>query len=535
MSLSLTPLRFPASDRLRLAALPITVLASVLGLTITLTGCGSTSETASNADSGASAKAITSDGDKTTATRIDSLESVWAGVKTNPAQLNTAREASKELLWKGGAPPPLRLKALDLLISDQSPDGLADTRRFLRLRMPTETSWPVIERICAIIASNSADPQWKDMSAALVRSYVRRVPTPEDAGRPERTALLALHPGQSVEDIVFGVFTKPVEYGAPARPDDYVQKAKDAAWELLSRLDPDGSTRTRLLNTNVAGDATTRDLARSARELGVVPVTGSELAWLRGLLNEKDPRTAAWWTQTQAAVATLSSEQRKGLQFRHLEPVRWAKQARPDLLSQSREQLLSELERRLSTRRVYLKTEGLGFGEVKSRELLSDYQSTLVFGDLLSILVIDEALSDPAIQAFLFNQVLEDRADTSAEHGGVIWAAGQGGEARKGTPANSFAIRAYQPRPTQRPNDRTFIAPEEMFSDSSLALLHYHFHVQEENNRDYSGPGKGDLEYATTHGRNCLVFTSVGGGKLNVDYYQRGGATIDLGELRQPK
>jgi hypothetical protein len=40
------------------------------------------------------------------------------------------------------------------------------------------------------------------------------------------------------------------------------------------------------------------------------------------------------------------------------------------------------------------------------------------------------------------------------------------------------------------------------------------------------------LDYANRMGRNCLVFTSISDGVINVDYYQSNGAVIDLGEIK---
>ncbi|HMN42928.1 MAG TPA: hypothetical protein PKE29_18960, partial [Phycisphaerales bacterium] len=117
----------------------------------------------------------------------------------------------------------------------------------------------------------------------------------------------------------------------------------------------------------------------------------------------------------------------------------------------------------------------------------------------------------------------------SADQGGVVPGSVRGAKAVAGPGA--FALRSYPPRTTERKDDRTFMAAEAMFKDSPRAIAHYHFHVQKPNNSDYAGPGRGDLEYATTHGRNCLVFTSVREGVMDVDYYQNNGVVIDLGEI----
>lgn len=461
--------------------------------------------------------------------RIQALEAAWAEGASEPARLPAARGASKEILWKGSAPTVLRQRALQLLLTDGSEEGLADTRKFLRLRLPTETQWPVVVDICKAIGAHAGDAAWQDQTASLVRSYSRKVPVPPDVDRPERGALLLLHPGQDISTIAFAVFVHPAESGAPASPDDFAEKSRQGAWDLLGRIDPDGSRRTTLAAGEASNDPAVREINRCARELGVVPITGSELAWMHSVMDEKERRNAPWWGAAAQAVASLRAEQKVGLQLRHIEPVRWASANHSDWMSAGREELLGELNARLAGRRIWLKTEGLGAMDEKSKETARDWAGELAWGDLLAILVLDEAVHRPGVIAELFKQAAQDQADTTTEYGGVLWGAEQGGaEVEKN---GKFSLRAYQPRPMQRKDDRTFIAPEEMFTDSGRALAHYHFHVQGVNNRDYAGPGRGDMEYAATHGRNCVVFTSVREGAMDVDYYQRNGVVIDLGEI----
>ncbi len=461
--------------------------------------------------------------------RIIALDSLWAEAGKDPARLPAAREASKDTLWKGNAPQILRQRALALLLTDTTPEGMADTRKFMRLRLPTEGQWPLVVDFCKAMEVRSKDAAWQDQTASLVRSYARKVPVPPDEDRPERDALLALHPGKDLSAIVFDVFVRPSENGAPKIPDDSAEKSRQAAWDLLGRIDPDGSKRTALAAGEASNDPSIKEINKCARDLGVVPITGSELAWMHGLADEKDRRNAAWWSAATQAVGTLRADQKAGLQLRHIEPVRWAIVNHSEWVAASRDQLLNELNARLATRRIWLKTDGLGQMEEKSKETPKDWASQFTWGDLLTVLVLDEAIHRPSVIAEMFKQAAMDHADTTTEYGGVLWSAEQGGvETEKG---GKFAVRGYQPRTTQRKDDRTFIAPEEVFTDSGRSLGHYHFHVQTPNNRDYAGPGRGDLEYAANHGRNCIVFTSVREGAMDADYYVRGGIVVDLGEI----
>lgn len=478
--------------------------------------------------------------------RIKALEQTWAGAKDDPARLPAARDAMKDVLWKGGAPSPLRQRALALLLEDESAAGMADTRNMLRLRMPTEGQWQVLVEMCEAVQKRAGDAAWKEMTAALVRSYARKVPVPPDPDRPERVALVALYPNTDLTAVVYEVFVQPRENGAPARPDDYVEKARTAAWDLLGRLDPDGSKRTALIAADNRDEAALRELTKSARELGVTPLTGSELSWLRNVSNAKDAKNAAWWGETVKAIAALTPEQKTGLAFRHLEAVRWAAAHNSEWSRASKEALFAELSGRLKDRKMWRKADPSDTGQVP-RETLKDWQGELAWGDLLVMLVLDDALREPAIRAELFRQAESDMADESTEHGGAMWAKEQvptaviatsGKDASRDAGAGigeQFVVRGFPPRPAQRVNDRTFVASDEMFQQSGRALAHYHFHVQTSNNADYAGPGRGDFEYADMHGRSCLVLTSVRKGVLNIDYYQRGGAVVDLGEIVEGK
>lgn len=494
------------------------------------------------------------DGNAGTTKRISAVDKLWEEVEAGRADRAAGRETLKQILWKGSAPSPLRVHAFGKLAGDQSPEGRADTRNFIRLRLPTESQWPVIEAMCKYAAEQAGQADgaaaWRTVAPALVRSYARKVPVPPDPDRPERDALLALFPGERIEQIAFNVYLDPeMKSGEEIKtPAEIAEKQRQAAWELLGRLDPDGSLRREFLATAPADQPAVAMLARLAKELRVVPVTGSELAWASSLVESKDPAASSWWASVQGAAAALSESQAAGLQLRHLEAVRWAASNRAEWTRMEREALLSELGSRLESRRKWRKSEGVGAGEMQSRELLSDWTDRLAWGDVLTILVIDEAIRDRRVVESLFEQAAADRADTSGEYGGLLFATestpmsaavGTNPMKPKWDDAGSagFMVKGYSARPAQRVNDRTFVAPDDMFvaeGAGGRALAHYHFHAQSVNNADYAGPGFGDHEYAATHGRACLVFTSVRPGVLNVDYYQRPGRVSTDGSTATP-
>src|SRR5205085_1101237 len=132
------------------------------------------------------------------------------------------------------------------------------------------------------------------------------------------------------------------------------EKIRTDAWELLGRLDKDGSKRAallagddRLAGINAAADPLLGDLRAAAHDLRAVPVTAAELEWarsLRGQGSAANPKNAAWWEEATAALARLTDDQIRGLQIRHAEPVRWASRFHPEWLSADRGALKSELE-----------------------------------------------------------------------------------------------------------------------------------------------------------------------------------------------
>ena len=70
---------------------------------------------------------------------------------------------------------------------------------------------------------------------------------------------------------------------------------------------------------------------------------------------------------------------------------------------------------------------------------------------------------------------------------------------------------------------------------SDAAPFHYHLHAQEYRYAEYAGPSHQDELYAAEQARCCLVFTFVSRDAMDVDYYQPGRVTIDLGEIRRPE
>jgi hypothetical protein len=378
--------------------------------------------------------------------------------------------------------------------------------------------------VITAISRRAESAGWRELTPALVRSYSRKTDPPPDAQRPERKALLALNPGRSIDEIAYAVFTQPVTGTSAAQ--ERARKAKLAAWELLSRLDVDGSRRAAMLAADPSGtdDTTLTDLRACAADLGCIPLTASQLDWLTRLRAFDDARVGAanraWWAEAKLAVATVPSDRTAGWSLRNVEALRWARTNRPGLIAMNTEALRNELRQRFRGRKIHVR----GDADRGAGEMYADSAGKLAWGDLLTIAVVEEAVTDRRFAAALAEQVLQDRVDTTTEYGGVVqWMPDAGGR---------FAAVLYPPRPTQRQGDRQFVASDQMLAEGARSLADYHFHAQSDENREYAGPGPGDRQYADDQGRACVVFTTVRSGVLNADYYQAGGVVIDMGEIR---
>lgn len=453
-------------------------------------------------------------------TRTKAVGELWRGVESGEIDREAARATLKAVAWATENPESLRLAALQTLVDD--PQGEQDSRTLTRMMLPRGGG---SEDVIAMLANTAADRGWTEVTPALVRSYAQFDISVEDAVRPERDALLRLHPGKSIDEIVYGVFLDPQTEAGPADM-RFDERTRADAWDLLARLDPTGEQRARLITSTPTSGATPSTAATlaalraSVTDFRAVPITGEELRWVM----QTHAREQAWWSQSAAAVRTIPAEATR-LEFRHIEPIRWASIHRPQWLKASRDELLSQMESTLEVRTIIERRADRTNDGRPRGERIKDWISRLGWADALTLLVMNEAVNDPYVQKELIRQIVEDRADKTAEYGGVIEAVdGQG-----------FDSVLYAPRPSQRVNDFTFVASQDMIDASNRGLAHYHFHAQRDNNEEYAGPSMGDVQYAARSGRTCLVITTVGKQRLNFDVYTPDGVVIDLGVFDVPQ
>jgi hypothetical protein len=491
-----------------LSRLAAPLLAAVLttALAATLTGCAS-------AEKAEAAPASPGDVSATNKERLRAIaelgEQLRAGQSTD-TDLSITREALKKAIWSRSSVNAVRIAALDALLIDER--NAADTRKMLALLLPTESAsreWEMIDTI----GDRAADRGWTDLAPALVVSWSRPVGSPTDDKRPERIAIERLFPDRTAEQVVFDVFSATGENALDERN-------QLAAWGLLRRIDRGRTTELlRTLDPNAPGASPlVKSIARSARELGAVPDTADQLRWLDRLAA---PDHAALWSAAASAIASLTEDQRAGLELRHASPIAYTAAYAPDRLRLSTDQALDAVAQRLKGRTIYRRAKA---GTSRYDETLRTARAQLVWGDAISILIAIDALENPSLVAGLFEQADADRADTSTEHGGAF------DFNREGT----ITARTYDARPNERLGDRQFVASHDLIDASDESLFHYHFHAASAKNSDYAGPSDADIKYASEHGRSCLVITSLSADKMDVDWYRGNGAAIDLGAITRP-
>lgn len=441
------------------------------------------------------------------------LDAVW---RDESLSVGARREQLKQAVWttKNGA--FVRMRALEILADDPSDVNQVDTRAMLALVLGPEPDRTFVEKVCGFVSQRG----WQDMTPSLMRQLARPLASRQASERAEAEALRKLHPGRELEAVALEVFGMEDAPGLGEQAKDRNAKARASAWEVLSALDPSGQKRAALLDDPRIDGRGLESLRVMRKVLGGVPTTASEMQWLAQVLSG-EARYQTWWAEVEQATAGADRAKLGPMQLRHAKVVRWAATHQPAWLQMDKESLAAEMTARLKGRRVYSRGElGGVFG--RSSEMFAGSLKRMTGADVLSLLVLDDLLRGSAgLAGELAQQGVRDREDRTSEYGGNLMIEG-----------TSVRARLFPPRATQRTSDNRFVASDEMINQGVLAIAQYHFHAQEVKNTQYAGPSEGDLEYARTSGRLCVVFTSVGEGVFNVDVYFGDGIGADLGEIR---
>ena len=457
--------------------------------------------------------------------RLRYAEIAWDEAVDGQRSRPVVRERFKDVIWADGEPPRLRERLVELLLTDDTADGAEDSRRLVILRLPLEPD----RRIAEIMIRGAVDRGWQRVTPALVRRLAEIPDQGDTAGRPEPPAIRALNDDKPFERVLFETLLEP--YVVPGQREDLrTLRYRRAAIDALGMVDPAGEALPRMARQaseiNRSPDAVRiiRLIRRGHEELGVTPRTGRSFEWMSRVLSDARAADASWRQATAAAVAELPESRRRGLRMFHLEPIRWAAGARTEWLTASREDLLQTIAARLEGRDFNRRTAEIGIDRSGLDERFEDHRAAMSWADAIALLAVDEALRSPSLAERLFDLVELDRADTTTEYGGLLWA----GPALD--PAGARA-QLFLPRTGDRISDSAFYASEDMIRTGDRALAHFHLQVANVRNSDFAGPSAPDLAFARRMGRASLVLTSLARDQLAVDYYQPNGVIVDLGEI----
>lgn len=440
---------------------------------------------------------------ESTPRKITTAMDILDRTPTDPAYV----QALRRMIHVPGYTVPIRTMAVDRLAKND-PEAL---QRTIEVQLPRLDSLEWRTRLCEIIAERG----WTQYGPTLVRAWAEPRPgwKDKDEDRPERKALEKLFGKEQLPDFLFQTL---LEADAVSS-----QNLRTRCWEMLIRLGQRERLVMLLQDATISpNDAFLNDLRAAALELGVFPRNREEILWVRKL---REPSRNAFWQAAAAAVATLPPQRKAGLEVRDLSTVVAASRSRPALLVDSNETIFATLDGRLrsplSGKSVVVDFQGWP-GEYRQR--LGDWRKDLGWGDLAAMSLALDALDVPQVRAHLFDYAQRDLRDKSTEYGGVIQLDAEG----------RFEVLEFPPR--VRGNDERFEAPQELLDAAYTGLFHFHFHATKPNNAQYAAPAQGDMLYAENTRANALVFTTINGETMNVDFYRHGGVSVDLGSIAAP-
>jgi hypothetical protein len=216
-------------------------------------------------------------------------------------------------------------------------------------------------------------------------------------------------------------------------------------------------------------------------------------------------------------VARLKTEQRAGLELRHLAVLLSGGDAAPD---RDRAGLLQEVAAQIAAGTHQIPTLHPEAVATSGPKQAVSWQDKVSWADLLTLHVLLDSLRDPTVTATLFAQADADLIDTSSEYGGVL----ELGDGR---------IRTLFCLPDQRGDDNRYVIAPATMERSYTALACYHFHAQRYVNGQYAAPNPSELAEADHLEANQVLFTFIDPNWLHVCYYQPHGVVVDLGDIHR--
>lgn len=409
--------------------------------------------------------------------------------------------ASRVVLWSHGYSQPERELALMRLLADDEAatrQKLADEPQFL----------PSVD-ILRTVYEIAVERNWQEFIATAVRMYAQPLRGIPDNARPERDVLTSLSGGKAPEAVFAEVF---VDRDANYSDSDHV-----AAWVAMMRLMSRDDVIAVLESAPSNVSVLVADLQAGWRDLGVLPPTREQVLWL---MEARRP-PASVWASFNSVARRLPDIRTQALQLRHYAALHDSAGTKGATWT-TRAQLEASLLSQLSSNEVYRRNPGYPTSDMDPPQTFVELRDAMAWGDMVVVQQLLFALREPSVIASLFEQADADHADTTTEHAGVLLR----------DPEGKLVARAMPPL-VARHDFKHYASPDLIYA-TYRGLAHYHFHAQQYDNRQYAGPGRGDMVFSENMGFNCVVLTFISRDKLNVDFYADGKLIVDLGVIHRP-
>ena len=413
-------------------------------------------------------------------------------VQASGAQDDTRLALLEQILLNPGHSTEMRLYALEQLAAANK----AQAGKVLTLHLPKIDDWPVLQRACAM-AVELGDLRLAD---ALIRSWARPATQFQRPERPEKTALEKLC-AQRAPIVLREKIT-----------DSNDRTLRVCALDLLVELDGAPAVK-KWVKELPARDVFLDDLAWWVETFDTVPQGAQEMAWVHLL---RKPQQVAWVEQAKKRWGEMRGEK----DFVMVPRLVYVLAETPEAVAKmSRAELLRDLGEKLDAKKHVKRVPSYEGARDDVDDTLAAQEKKLSRLDLWALELLLTGLDDLALRRELHRLGLLDMSDTTTEHGGLL------------TLIDGH-LRATPYRPLYTGNDNAYITSDLLLTDMACGVSGYHFHFQEVYNGRNAGPGVGDLQFTRENHCHGVVFTSVGTGELNGDYYTPQGAVVDLGVWR---
>ncbi len=161
---------------------------------------------------------------------------------------------------------------------------------------------------------------------------------------------------------------------------------------------------------------------------------------------------------------------------------------------------------------------------------LADNSGKLCYGDLLVLQTLYAALRHRNFRVQVTYKGDQSRFNKTSEEGGLIqfW-----NNHRFGATGQTPALRLKLYDSFKQINNGVYVTGPDLLLNTPAGLAQFVFHFQKSDNRRYTGPAPGDLQYVRTARCVVVIFTSTSRSTFDTTADFPNGAVLDLGIFKK--